>query len=249
MKKWIIGILIGLGAIGVGVGTALAVKNLLPAATVTNQNVIQEFQSQSLNGIWQNGGMMGQGQFGRSEQGRGMMGQPGFKGQTQNSTGERISMDNAVSNAEAYLKNYTQSLKVTEVMEFENNFYIVVKESDTGRDAMELLVDPVSGAVSPEIGPNMMWNLKYGHMGMFTNSTTDNTLTIDEALVKAQQALKDQLQNATVNKDGVSFYGYYTFDYSIDGKVAGMLSVNGLDGQVWMHTWHGTFINEKEIVE
>jgi hypothetical protein len=28
--------------------------------------------------------------------------------------------------------------------------------------AMELLVDKSSGAIFPEYGPNMMWNLKYG---------------------------------------------------------------------------------------
>ena len=30
------------------------------------------------------------------------------------------------------------------------------------------------------------------------------------------------------------------------GSVAGMLSVNGYSGQVFLHTWHGTFIEEAE---
>src|SRR3972149_6768039 len=34
----------------------------------------------------------------------------------------------------------------------------------TGIGAMEVLVDPVTLAVYPEHGPNMMWNLKYGMM-------------------------------------------------------------------------------------
>jgi hypothetical protein len=27
-----------------------------------------------------------------------------------------------------------------------------------------------------------------------------------------------------------------------DGKISGMLSVNASTGQVWYHTWHGTYI-------
>jgi len=30
-----------------------------------------------------------------------------------------------------------------------------------------------------------------------------------------------------------------------DGKVIGMLSVNGTSGQVWYHTWHGAFVQEQ----
>jgi hypothetical protein len=36
-------------------------------------------------------------------------------------------------------------------------------------------------------------------------------------------------------------------DFLKDGKVAGMLSVNGYTGQVWYHTWHGNFISEREF--
>jgi hypothetical protein len=34
----------------------------------------------------------------------------------------------------------------------------------------------------------------------------------------------------------------YNFDVLQNGKTYGMLSVNGYSGQVWYHTWHGTFI-------
>lgn len=33
---------------------------------------------------------------------------------------------------------------------------------------------------------------------------------------------------------------------SWDRKITGMLSVNGYTGQVWYHTWHGTFIASSE---
>ena len=42
------------------------------------------------------------------------------------------------------------------------------------------------------------------------------------------------------------FYGYYTLDFSKDGKIVGMLSVNGYSGQIFLHTWHGTFIEEAQ---
>jgi hypothetical protein len=258
MKKWIFGILIGLGLVGTGVGLAFIVNKAIPVvSTDTNAAILsdprgvlpgedrnsqgEQFQAPSF-GL---GERMGQPGSGR--RGGGRMNPDGTGQQMQNTNSERISLEDAVSKGEDYLKSYNVELKISEVMEFENNFYLVVIETDTGRGAMELLVDPYSGAVTPEMGPNRMWNLKYGRMGRMTASTSDNTLTLEEALAKAQTALTEENPSASVNADGIGFYGYYTFDYSIDGKVAGMLSVNGLDGQVLLHTWHGDFISEKEI--
>ncbi len=31
------------------------------------------------------------------------------------------------------------------------------------------------------------------------------------------------------------------------GKLAGMLSVNGYSGQAWYRTWHGDFIQTKDV--
>lgn len=42
------------------------------------------------------------------------------------------------------------------------------------------------------------------------------------------------------------FYGYYTLDFEKDGETIGILSVNGFNGQVFLHTWHGLFIEEVE---
>ncbi len=246
MKKWIIGLLVGIGTIGLGVGGAFLFNHLFP---VTSSSAL-------LNETWQGpysdkaGPNIGRKPgFGMDRQGGRMNPYSPLQQPQAETSGERISSDTAVANAQAYLKNYSADLKISEVMEFQDNFYIVVIESQSGRGAMELLVNPYTGTVSPEIGPNLMWNLKYGHMGRMMNTTTatDNVLTLDEALAKAQAAVVEKYPTARVNADGISFYGYYTFDYSIDGKVAGMLSVNGLDGRVWLHTWHGEFISEKEI--
>lgn len=36
----------------------------------------------------------------------------------------------------------------------------------------------------------------------------------------------------------------YHFDVMKNGKMYGMLDVNGYSGQAWYHTWHGGFIQE-----
>ena len=78
-----------------------------------------------------------------------------------------LTLEDARQAVEQYIAGLGFSnLEIAEVMEFENNFYAIVRETDTGIGAMELLVDKWTGAVGPEIGPNMMWNSKYGmHRG------------------------------------------------------------------------------------
>ena len=49
----------------------------------------------------------------------------------------------------------------------------------------------------------------------------------------------NSLRNIAVKPD-------YTIDLERDGQIVGMLSVNGYDGQVFPHTWHGTFIEMSE---
>jgi hypothetical protein len=55
-------------------------------------------------------------------------------------------------------------LAIGEIMIFDNHGYAQLVEESTGIGAMEVLVDPVTLAVYPEHGANMMWNLKYGPM-------------------------------------------------------------------------------------
>lgn len=199
------------------------------------------------------GGMMGARGYG------GMMG--GYRGSYSNgpdnncpynapdngsTSGTRLTIEQAQSNLEEYLTG-EPDLVLVEVMEFDSNFYGVVVEKDSGRGAMELLVDPFSGVVYPEHGPNMMWNEKYGHMGSWY-STSGNALTFDDAMAKAQAALDNEIPGAVIEGMGIEFYGYFTFDYAVDDTVAGMLSVRN-NGQIWLHDWHGRFIAEVELDE
>ena len=71
------------------------------------------------------------------------------------------------------------------------------------------------------------------------------TVTPEQAEEYAQKYLDANIAGATVEHP-MPFYGYYTLDFEKDGTMAGMLSVNGYNGQVFVHTWHGTFIEEVE---
>jgi len=206
-------------------------------------------------------GMMGSGRG----VGTGMMGGYGYN----TSPVTPLTIDQANQAAGKYLAALNNpDLKIAEVMVFDNNAYVRIVEQSTGIGAFELLVDPASLAVYPEPGPNMMWNLKYsglnhqnmmgdgggmmggrgGMMGGNTFSTSSSAVsesmpvTSAQALQAAQQYLDTALPGAKTASDADPFYGYYTIDILRDGKIIGMLSVNGTSSQVFLHTWHGTFI-------
>jgi hypothetical protein len=190
--------------------------------------------------------------------GPGMMGGYGYN----NTSVTPLTVDQAYQAAETYLATLNNpDLKIAEVMVFDNNAYVRVIEQSTGTGAFELLVDPATLVVYPEHGPNMMWNLKYaglnhqymmgGRGGMMCNPTFSTTpaavsaempVTSAQALQAAQQYLDTALPGTKTAADADPFYGYYTIDILRDGKIVGMLSVNGTSSQVFLHTWHGTFI-------
>ena len=174
-----------------------------------------------------------------------------------------ISLEDAESAAKEYLSLYSENLKISEIMIFSNHAYVQVVESDTGIGAMELLVEPVTLAVYPEFGPNMMWNLKYGMMsgetdfgmmgggmmgggmmGGVANVAPDAEMLVteDEAATLAQEYLDQVYPGFEADEHADQFYGYYTLHIENDGEIVGMLSVNGFTRQVFIHTWHGDFI-------
>jgi hypothetical protein len=207
-------------------------------------------------------GMMGNGMMNGGMMNNGMMGgagTPSLYGFTP------LSIETAKTAVESYLSDLGNSdLALGEVMIFDNQAYARVVEISTGVGAFEVLVDPVTLAVSPEPGPNMMWNLKYGMMsgnGMMGSGMMgrqgDNTqpdsakdqeiiadmpVSLEQALDAAQSDLDTYLPGVKVEDKAEPFYGYYTIDIQRDGAIVGMLSVNGYTAQVFLHTWHGDFI-------
>lgn len=196
------------------------------------------------------GGMMGPG--GVTGPG-GMMNRSGLigPGGPYVSSGQRITMDKASEIVNNYLKERNDpDLEAAEILEFTNNFYVGFKEKSTGYYAFEALIDPYTGDMYSEPGPNMMWNAKYGMMtGMMwgnRNAALPMTVSEEQAKKNAQDYLDSYLPGLKVS-DADRFYGYYTIEILKDNKIYGMLSVNGYTGQVWYHFWHGPFIGVKEL--
>jgi hypothetical protein len=155
-----------------------------------------------------------------------------------------ITIDEAKTAVETYLAGSGNSdLELAEVLQFERNFYAGIKEKSTGNYAFELIVNKYTGAVGPEMGPNMMWNTKYGHMGI---GKTEVKVTEEQALKIAQDYL-DRVSPGTKVNGVDTFSGYYTIEVTNDNKISGMLSVNSYTGAVWYHTWHGTFEKLLEV--
>ena len=184
----------------------------------------------------------------------GMMG-PGMMGGSgsYNPQAQSITIDQAADSVRLYLNAYGRDLALTEVMEFAWNFYAEVEEEDIGIHAMELLIDKYSGQVYPEMGPNMVWNTKYGMMAQMMGGyygagapTAAMSVTPEQAKALAQQYLDAYLPGLTV-ADADTFYGYYTLHTLRDEQVEGMLSVNGYTGAVWYHSWHGPFMGMEEF--
>jgi hypothetical protein len=224
------------------------------------------------------GPMMGSGGYGRGMMGGGMMGSgaygPGMMGLGSGGYGPGMMGSGSsalfgvepltVEQAQEALTDYLaargdENLVLGEIMIFDNHAYAEIVEADSGIGALELLVDPVTLAVYPEHGPNMMWNLKYSPMAGFggygimgrwysggsarpLDPSAEMTVDPAEAVEAAQDYLDRYLPGTAVGEEVDPFYGYYTLHILRDGTIVGMLSVNGYSGQVFLHTWHGVFV-------
>lgn len=164
-----------------------------------------------------------------------------------------LDLDQAKAQADKYLALWKDdNLEVSEIMEFSNQFYVAFTEKDGKIGAFEMLMDKYSGALSPEPGPNMMWNLKYGMMARGYPSSAANPasampLSLSQADAAAQKYLDAAAAGYQAEKGGDAFHGYYTIHVLKDGKIVGMLGVNGYTGQVWYHGWHGDYEGMKSF--
>ena len=268
MKTWKIITVAGFALVAVALFTASAFAYMggrgLYNTYGTNTGVTTPYGVGGMMG----GGMMGRGSYGYPAQpntatpsypyqygGRGCMGS-GYVSPAYPNAGTYASPINitaAVTVAQGYLTSLNKpDLAIDEVEEYSQNFYVLFYEKSTGNGAFEMLIDKYTGSIYPEMGPNMMWNTKYGMMsgGMMGwlrgTPTTAMTVTVDQAKANAQQYLNVNYPGTTVG--GVdTFYGYYHIDVLSSGNTYGMLSVNGYTGQVWYHTWHGAFIQAVEL--
>jgi hypothetical protein len=166
-----------------------------------------------------------------------------------------LDINQAYDVANKYLGSINDpDIAIDEVMEFEYNYYVIYYEKSTGIGAFEMLIDKENGHIFPEYGPNMMWNLKYGHGGMMGSGGMMGggyyypgvePITVDAALGIAQRFL-DETYPGSLAEEAHQFYGYYTIHTMRNGEIQGMLSVNEYTGAVWYHNWHGKYIQSIE---
>lgn len=245
----LIAVIIALAASGFAIGYVVGNNN-------AQASIGSAYYPGSLVGSY--GGMMGR-------TGPGGMNPGAARGSAQfPRVGEALTLEEAIEVAEAYIEEYGDGkLELDEVMQFDNHFYAHAREVETGINAFEVLIDPYTGEVFPEPGPNMMWNAKYGMMGseagfrggmmgwrggmmggyITADPADEMSVTPNAALEFAQAALDSSLPGTVVDEEVSQFYGYYTIHILHDGATVGMLSVNGYSGQVWIHDWHGEFID------
>ncbi|MCW3995919.1 MAG: hypothetical protein NWE98_07190 [Candidatus Bathyarchaeota archaeon] len=182
----------------------------------------------------------------------GCMGRWGWSAAGYQTSTTPLTISQAVDIAKTYVASLNNpDLSVKEVEEYTNNFYVLVAEKSTGNGAFELLINKITGIVTPEPGPNMMWNNKYTFGNGWCNwargtITATPTVTVGQAKTYAQQYLNSYLPGMTVG-DVTAFSGHYTIEVESNGAPYGMLSINSFTGQVWYHTWHGAFIQEIDI--
>jgi hypothetical protein len=73
------------------------------------------------------------------------------------------------------------------------------------------------------------------------------SVTPEQARASAQEWLDRYLPGTAAADEADAFYGYYTIHVMNDGRIYGMLSVNGYTGAVRYHTWHGEFVGVREM--
>ncbi len=154
-----------------------------------------------------------------------------------------LTLQDAKEIAERYALPGTE---LAEIYEFENHFEAEFREKDTGYGAFEIIIDKFTGAVRPEMGPNMMWNAKYG---MHTFYYTKPAITEEQAKNIAEQFLKQLGYNWKIDNEVEEYYGFYELHALADGELVAQINVNAYTGAVFIENWHGKLVNKLEVEE
>lgn len=250
--KWIFGFsLVSILAVS---GTAYAFTSVTSGTTASPAAPIPNFgMTQSRGDISQLGygyGMMGS--YGRgcggvnNGAGYGMMG-GGYNAASLgiNLTNGQVTLDDQVlSIAKAYVQVLNQDLRIAEIHEYSDSYEVELKESKTENKAFEFMISKNEGYIFIEMGPNVMWNNKYGHMNW--RGTKNTPITAEQAAKAAQDYVNQQMGNAYTLEQPEAAPGYYEFMILKDGKDYAELDVNGYTGQVWFESWHGPILKTIE---
>lgn len=163
-----------------------------------------------------------------------------------------ISLDQAQKNFQTSVDPTGNSdLTLDEMMEFQGNFYAIVKEKSTGIGAFDALINKGTEAVTWE-PQSMMWNTKYRPMSQgspmgYAHPSGPMTVSVEQGKQIAQKWLDQYQPGSAPETTPDTFYGYYTMHTMKNGQITGMVSINGYTGQVWYHSWHGAFVQVKSL--
>ncbi|KJS47095.1 MAG: peptidase [Peptococcaceae bacterium BRH_c23] len=196
---------------------------------------------QGVNGYGGGYGMMGGQGVNGFGGGYGMMG-GGYDAKSLGvdlTNGEVTTSDQVVAITKAYTQKTNQEVVVGELHEFANGYEVELKEGATGAKVYEVMVYKNGGQIITEMGPNIMWNTKYGHMNWGNNGAV--TVSEEQAAKSAQEFVAKLGQGYSIGKPELA-PGYYEFMIQKDGKDYAELDVNGYTGQVWFENWQGPII-------
>jgi hypothetical protein len=153
-----------------------------------------------------------------------------------------ITQDQAMKNMQSFAHQYGQNIEIEDLMAFSSNYYAVLKDKNSNQSIAEVIVDRYSGSAYPEPGPNMMWNTRTGAgRAQAGNASYD----LPGAKKLAGGFLTGYLPGAQIIESN-EMPGYYTFDFGRK-DIESMLSVNAYSGQIWVHTWHGSYLGEMNM--
>lgn len=153
-----------------------------------------------------------------------------------------ITQDEAIKSMESFARQYGSNVKVEDFMVFSSNYYAVLNDTDSDQNIAEVMVDRYSGSAYSEPGPNMMWNTRYGAGRTQAGSTGYD---LDGAKKLAENFLTGYLPGAQI-WESKAMPGYYTFDFGRK-DIESMMSVNAYTGQIWVHTWHGSYLGGMNV--
>lgn len=186
---------------------------------------------------------------------------PGFIGMISGGSGyvygydslasEYANTDELIAAVQRYLdRQNNPDLVLARLREFRWAYLAEVVESSTGRNAFGMMVGKSSAQISPEAGPNLFWNTKFGSMiaeigggyGMLgrllpEDPMSEMSLTKLEAERIAKNSLIELGTSLELSDETAVFYGFYEFYVLQDGVLIGELDVNGFSGQVWYQAW------------
>lgn len=166
-------------------------------------------------------------------------------------TGEDLASDEIITAVQRYLERQNNpDLVLARLREFRWAYLAEIIERSTSRHAFGMMVGKATGQISPEAGPNLFWNTRYGSMiaevgggyGMVgrqlpANPLGEMHLNESEARSIAEEALRELSAGLKLSDEKAIFYGFYEFYVLQEEEVIGELDVNGYSGQVWHKDW------------